>query len=190
MGSPSGTWGQFTSVPGSPLVINIQQAALGAVAVFDPVTGVLGPSSLIYNDIPSVTTVNLTSAQLLALSTTPVQLVAAPGVGQYIWAIAYVMDYTYGTVAYSSPAHTNQCFITYGNPPAAATNEITLYTWASATTGIIEATQSCLFQGVCGNGLVTRSIAANAPLMFSAPNALTLGNGTLKITLSYVTLQV
>jgi len=135
-------------------------------------------------------TISLTSAQLLALSVTPVQLLPAPGAGLYYWPIAYAMDYTFGGIAYSVTGHTQDCFITYGNPPAAATNELVVYNWASATTGIIDAALSCLFQGVCGNGLVTTSIANNAPLVFSAPNAVTLGNGTLKITLTYLTLPV
>jgi len=129
--------------------------------------------------------VTLTSAQLLAINTTPVQLVPAPGAGLYIWPVAYAMEYLFGGTAYSSPAHTNACVITYGNPPATTANEIVVYTWTAATSGIIEATTSCVFQGVCGEGLVTLSIANNAPLMFSAPNAVTGGNGTLKITLTY-----
>jgi hypothetical protein len=132
--------------------------------------------------------INLTSAQLLALSVTPIQLLAAPGAGMYSWPIAYAMEYTYGGTAYSSPAHTNSCYVTYGNPPATTANEIVVYAWANATSGIIEATVNTVFQGVCGEGLISLSVAENAPLMFSSPNALTLGNGTLKVTLAYVVL--
>jgi hypothetical protein len=166
-----------------------QSAILGAVAVYDEITGMLGPGGPLILDIARVATVSLTSAQLLALHATPVQILPAPGPGLYNWPIAYAMEYIFGGIAYSSPAHTNDCFITYGNPPAASTNELVIYAWANAASGIIEATQSCIFQGVCGNGLITLSIAENAPVMFSAPDALTLGNGTLNISVSYSTLK-
>lgn len=178
----TGTFLPSTTLVGSQI--------LGALAVYDQITGQLGVGGVEIADLAQVTTVSLTSAQLLALSTTPVQLLPAPGAGFYYWPVAYAMDYTFGGTAYSSPAHTNDCFITYGNPPASAANELVIYAWANASSGIIEATQSCVFQGVCGNGLVTSSIANNAPLMFSAPNALTLGNGTLKISLYYTILSV
>lgn len=134
--------------------------------------------------------VTLTSAQLLALSTTPVTLIPAPGVGFYLFPQYYVMEYTFGGTAYSSPAHSNACYFTLGPPPVTTSNEIVVYDWASATTGIIESAVSCLFYGLCGEGLVPFTIGVNAPLVFSAPAALSLGNGTLKITVNYSVVAV
>ena len=187
MASP-GTWGVLQSVPGGPISISLAASTKGVVAVFDPVTGVLIPGGIPAAAVPQTATVLITSVQLLALSLVPVQLIAAPGVGLYLWPIAYAMEYLYGGIAYSSPAHTNSCYMTYGNPPATASNELVVYDWASATTGIIEATSNVVFQGVCGEGLISLATAENAPLMFSAPAILTLGTGTLKITMSYVVL--
>jgi hypothetical protein len=161
------------------------------LTAFSTYPSILQASNFTENDLQAVVTVSLTKAQLLALSVTPIQLVPAPGAGLYLWPIAFLMEYTFHTTAYSSPAHTQDCFITYGNPPATTENEAMFYNWANATTGIIEATHSCIYQGVCGSGsLVTLSVATNAPLMFSAPNALTLGDGTLRVMVSYATLTV
>ena len=130
-------------------------------------------------------TVILTSAQLLALSTTPVQLIAAPGDGLCLFPQYYVMVYTFGGVAYTTQSNKGNCFFTYGNPPANSGNQVVVYSWADPVVGIIAAMQSSIFLGVGGEGLVSVNKANNAPLMFSAPNALAQGNGTLKITINY-----
>jgi hypothetical protein len=135
-------------------------------------------------------TVTLTSAQLLALSSTPVTLIPAPGAGFYLFPQYYTMDYTFGGTAYSSPAHTNDCYFSLGAPPVTSSNEVVVYQWANAATGIIEAAASCVFYGLCGEGLIPTATANNAPLVFSAPAALTLGNGTLKITVNYSVVPV
>src|ERR1035438_10544916 len=137
-----------------------------------------------------VATVTLTAAQLLALSSTPVQIIPAPGVGNYLFPQYYTMSYHFGGTAFSSPAHTNDCYFTLGSPPATTSNEVMVYAWAAVTSGIIEATQSVVFFGICGEGLIPSTVANNAPLMFSAPNALTLGNGVLVITVHYAVLPV
>jgi hypothetical protein len=46
--------------------------------------------------------INLTSAQILALLTTPIQVVAAPGAGFYINPIAVTINFIGGSVAYTN----------------------------------------------------------------------------------------
>jgi hypothetical protein len=133
-------------------------------------------------------TVTLTSAQLLALSTAPITVIPAPGAGFYLWPQYYVMEYTYGGVAY---AGTGNCSLIYGPPPIVnPTNLITLYNWTAATSGIIHAAFSCTFIGLCGEGLTPSTTINNAAVVFSAANALTLGNGTLTITVNYSVLPI
>lgn len=128
-------------------------------------------------------TVTLTSAQLLALSTTPITVIPAPGAGFYIFPQYYTMEYTFGGIAYSG---TGNCSFIFGPPPVVnPTNLITLYNWTAATSGIIHAAFSCTFIGICGEGLTPITTINNAAVVFTAPNALTLGNGTLKITVNY-----
>jgi hypothetical protein len=130
-------------------------------------------------------TITLVAAQLLALSTNPITLIAAPGAGFYLWPQYYTMEYTFGGVAYSSPSHNDDCYLTYGLPPAVTSNEIVVYGWANVASGIIEAAASCTFIGICGEGLTPITTVNNAAVVFSAPHALTLGNGQLKITVNY-----
>jgi hypothetical protein len=133
-------------------------------------------------------TVTLTSAQLLALSTIPITVIPAPGVGFYIFPQDYTMEYTFGGTAY---AGTGNCSFIFGPPPVVnPTNLITLYNWTAATSGIIHAAFSCVFIGICGEGLTPITSINNAAVVFTAPNALTLGNGTLKITINYSVLPI
>jgi hypothetical protein len=48
-------------------------------------------------------TVTLSAADLLALDTTPVELISAPTGRQYIWPIAALIHYRYGAVPYTLP---------------------------------------------------------------------------------------
>ena len=127
-------------------------------------------------------TVTLTSAQLLALSTTPITVIPAPPAGYYVFPTYYTMQYHFGGTAY---AGSGSCSLIYGLPPVVnPTNLITLYNWTAAS-GIIHAAFSCTFIGICGEGLTPYTTVNGAAVMFTAPTALTLGNGTLTITLNY-----
>lgn len=145
-------------------------------------TAAAAPTPSVFKQV----SVTLTSAQLLALSTTPITLVPAPGAGFYIFPTYFTMQYHFGGTAYTSPAVGNDCYFLYGNPPEVnPTNLIMLYDWAATASGIIKATASCTFIGICGEGLTPYTTVNNAPVIFTAPNALGAGNGTLTITLNY-----
>jgi hypothetical protein len=147
-------------------------------AFYDP----LGSATAVFKQV----SVTLTSAQLLALSTTPITIVPAPGVGFYIAPSYGYMQYHFGGTAYTSPAVGNDCYLLYGLPPEVnPTNLIMLYDWAATASGIIKATASTTFIFICGEGLVPYTTCNNAAVTFSAPNALGAGNGTLTITLNY-----
>ena len=128
-------------------------------------------------------TVTLTSAQLLALSTNPITIIPAPGPGMFIFPTYYTMAYHFGTVAY---AGSGSCSFIYGPPPVVnPTNLITLYNWTAATSGIIHNAASCTFIGICGEGLTPYTTVNNAAVVFTAPTAITGGDGTIAITLNY-----
>jgi hypothetical protein len=141
-----------------------------------PTPTLVGPGSF------QLVTVTLSSAQLLALSTTPITLLAAPGAGLYYFPQCYILENIFGTVAYSTPLSTNNCFINWGGQAINSANAPMSFDWG---TSFIKATSSCLALGTCGNGFMSLSVAVNNSLVFGAPNALTLGNGTLKVTLAY-----
>ena len=128
--------------------------------------------------------VTLTSAQLLALSTTPVTLVPAPPAGFYIFPTYYTMQYHFGGTAYTGSS--GSCSFIYGPPPVVTpTNLIAQYLWTAATSGIIHAAASCTFIGICGEGLTPYTTVNGAAVVFTAPTAVIGGNGTLTITLNY-----
>jgi hypothetical protein len=153
--------------------------------------GVVFPDSTIQTSAAAASifkqvSVTLTSAQLLALSTTPITIVPAPGAGFYIAPSYGYMQYHFGGTAYTSPAVGNDCHLLYGPPPEVnPTNLIMLYDWAATASGIIKAAASTTFIFICGEGLVPYTTCNNAAVTFSAPNALGAGNGTLTITLNY-----
>jgi len=150
--------------------------------------GVVFPDSTIQTSAAAASifkqvSVTLTSAQLLALSTTPITLVPAPGAGFYIFPTYFTMQYHFGGTAY---AGSGSCDFIYGPPPAVnPTNLIITYNWTAATSGIIKAAASCTFIGICGEGLTPYTTVNNAAVVFTAPTAVTAGNGTLTITLNY-----
>lgn len=132
--------------------------------------------------------VTITSAQLLALHTTAVQIIPAPGVGFYIAPAYYYMQLHYNTLTY---AGSGNCSLIYGPPPVVnPTNLITLYGWCAATSGIIVHTSSCQFIGICGEGLVPYTTCGNAAVNFTAPTAVTGGDGTLTLVVNYSVLPL
>ena len=149
----------------------------------------VGPTPTVIGGGLQTVTVTLTSAQLLALSTTPIQIVAAPGAGKYIFPVSYALEYIFGTHAYSTPAKTNNAFFGYtGNAINSINSPMALTGWGT----FIENTFSCLMFGVVGNAAnvgITLSQIVNQGIEFGVPNALTLGNGTMKVTLTYMVLS-
>lgn len=57
------------------------------------------------NNLPAAPTtaiVNISSAQILAMGSSPIELLPAPGVGKYYDIEKIILEYTYGTTAYSN----------------------------------------------------------------------------------------
>lgn len=136
------------------------------------------------------TEVTLSSAQLLALNTSPVLMVNPPGAGFCLFPLGYCLEYKFGTHAYSTPAKTNNCFFGWTGQAINSVNSPIAFTgWGT----FIENTFSCLAFGIVGNAAnvgITLTGAANAGIQFGVPNALTLGDGTLTVTLMYSVVKV
>lgn len=145
----------------------------------------VGPTPQAIGGGVQTVTVSLTAAQLLALSTTSIQIVAAPGAGNYILPIAYSLEYIYGGTAYHTPATTNNAFFGWSGSTINSVNSPIAFTgWGV----FIENTFSCFAFGTVGNAAnvgITTASSINTAIVFGVPNALTLGNGTLKVTLMY-----
>ena len=132
-----------------------------------------------------IVTVTLSSAQLLALSTTPVLIAPAPGAGLIIFPQSFMLEYVYGGIAYHTPSTTNNAFFGWvGEAINSVDAPIAFTGWGV----FIEKIASVLAFGPVGNAANVGIVLANAEnkgIQFGVPNALTLGNGTLKVTLVY-----
>ncbi len=121
----------------------------------------------------SKTAITLTSAQILALHTTGITVIAAPGAGKAVIPRVIEMFYDYGTVAYSGIASGDDFVLRYTDVSGviAATIE---------TTGFIDQTTNQT-RVVINSGSVTPT--ANAPLVIALAGAVTSGDGIVKIVI-------
>lgn len=165
---------------------NAESFATSAVAT--ETTRAEAAESVLAADIAAghlIATIAITSAQLLALSTTPIVIVPAPGAGKIIFPQSYMLEYLYGGTAYHTPLTTNNAFFGWTNEAINSTDApIAFAGWGV----FIEKTASVLAFGPVGNAANVGIVLANAEnqgIQFGVPNALTLGNGTLKVTLVY-----
>ena len=74
--------------------------ALGIYEIADDISNII----TVVNAMPeslTTATVNISSAQILAMGTTPIELLPAPGVGMYYDIEKVILEYTYGTTAYT-----------------------------------------------------------------------------------------
>jgi hypothetical protein len=129
-------------------------------------------------------TVSLSSAQLLALNTSPVTIVAAPGAGSYILVLVTSYELIYGSSPYSLA----------GDPPGLAYGGNAIYPadqgWnVSSFTG---SSSSVAFVAGPGSiGFVPTSDVSNQPVKLVADiGNPTGGNSTGKVTVLYTTVTL
>jgi hypothetical protein len=129
---------------------------------------------------PLSATVTLTSAQILALFTTPVQLVAAPGPGLAIVPTFALLNYIAGSAAYSN----NLLNIGYGSPS-------TVVAFGGGFTNqLVSPTNNATFRASSLNTGNSSGII-NLPLQIQTPvSNPTGGNGTMSVTLWYYVLPL
>lgn len=144
---------------------------LTALASASIVSAHLAPTTIQY------AAVEVTSAQLLALFTTPKTLVAAPGAGYVNQFCGALVAYDYGTTEYTINGSTNLAGqYTNGSGATASTTR--------ATTGFIDQTAD---QMEIMPALATAVVPVdNAALVLTCATANpTLGNGTLHVKVAY-----
>lgn len=133
-------------------------------------------------------TVTLSAVQLKSLAGTPVQAIAAPGVGKFITVLAATMQYNFGTVAYVVGGGSEfQLCLSAG----IAGNRLGPVFLTNAN--IFDQLESQIWSFVQQNGGDTRTNVENQPLMVTAAGSpeMTTGDGTAVVTVYYtvVTLQ-
>lgn len=120
-------------------------------------------------------TVTLTAAQILALHSTPISIIAAPGAGKAILPTKVEAFYDYNSAAYANIASGDDLFLKYTDGSGGTTVTI-------ETTGFIDQTTD-QHRFTLNSGTITPT--ANAALVASLGGAVTDGNGTVTLRVEY-----
>lgn len=134
-------------------------------------------------DVFNAIQITLTSAQLKALNTTPVLVLAAPALpGDTILVDSYVLNYIYGTVAYTSGGAIVLGYDTTATTPASATIAATFLTSPAANqvASALGSLASALSSAVIDKGLYITAATGN----------FATGDGTVIVTVYYRVLSI
>lgn len=165
-----------------PVVSNNGMEIVTGNLIIDAGAIVLNGQTISNINIPAITpTVSITSTQILALNTTAIQVIAAPGAGLALIPMKAVITLSAGT-AYTIGSATN-LELKYTN----ASGVVCSGTLSS--TGFLDqaAGLTAVFAGATSSFIP----AANAAVMlFLAGGNVTLGTGAIKIQVEYLTVPV
>lgn len=138
-------------------------------------------------NVAQFVTVVLTSAQLKALQTTAIALVAAPGASSMLQPRKLTLQYKFGATAYTIANVDNTFRIEYTGKATALAS--------SLVTGLVDQTVNTV--GFVGSTSpetgIAQTNAANLGLeikLAGTTPALTLGDGTVVVTLEYITISL
>lgn len=169
VGTRSGNTTEFATVTGSKTV--------SKQLVFDASGNVIASASDVGGALPPAE-VTLSSANILALHTTPITLVAAPGAGMVIEPISIRLRLNYNSVQYSLG---NNLLVKYTN---AAGEQIT--TTSALTSSFVNSPASAQFRSTFSlQGTAAAALIENQPLTLSVVDAFTTGNSTLTVVVIY-----
>lgn len=130
---------------------------------------------------PTVATVDITSAQILAMGTTPIELLPAPGVNKYYDIEKIILEYTHVSTAYTSTETTliySGCSVT----------PVHIDFLTQISNAVVESSNGGVLTSVDSTSL-SYPYALNQSLTLGTFNASdpTLGNGTLRAIITYTT---
>lgn len=143
----------------------------------------------------STTVVNISSAQILNMATTPIELLPAPGVNKYYDIDKIILEYTYGTSIYDVPSNTwVRCY--FSSLGAAASSPIyiveaqTLFEEASNRVVIAERTgfQNTIASYPRQTENANSIVDLNTQFLmnsFGSIGVFTPGDGTLRAIITY-----
>ena len=156
----------------------------------------MNASGVIYNTVngalvsvaPVIQVATVTSAQLLSLTTTPAILISSPGPGRLIFPQAIAFEYIAGTVPYTVTGNDMQMYIGWSGTEPLTTNN-NLATVPDATFVDQSTSQIFISSGYSASSTPV-SQAVNQSLVLGIVDTLTLGNGSLAISISYSIISI
>jgi hypothetical protein len=148
--------------------------ALGIDEIADDISNIITVVNAM-PESPTTAIVNISSAQILAMGTTPVELLPAPGVGKYYDIEKVILEYNYNSVGYSNAP---QPMPSMGN----FYQEISVSFLSSASNDVVIINDF----GRDPQGIYERYII-NQKLELGDYNGAnpTLGDGTLRVIITY-----
>jgi len=150
-------------------------------------TGAISPAAGYVHDIRTVT-VNVSSAEILAISTTPKEIIAAPGANKQIVPLHILIEYDYGTATYSAASF---LALFFGSSASGHTAVATNCVGAGQSLITRTSDAACQWGGIFGAGngaysdLKSTINLTNKALTLSSSSNPTSGDGTLRITVTY-----
>jgi hypothetical protein len=136
-------------------------------------------SNLVAPGTPITVKVSLTSAEILALNTTPKTLVPAPGAGKMIQPIYFMFKLNYNSVAYA----TNLNLKAYIDDPATRTDADVNF-WLNNTANSVNIVPIDAASGVYSGSIVAQITNAALKLKVETGNP-TAGNSTMDVYVTY-----
>ncbi len=186
-GGVNGVWGEFSAVTSGNLVMGngtdvVSQAMTGDITINGTGVTAIGagkvtPTMLSFSIAPTFLEVTrtLTSAEILALRTTELNLISAPGANKYINIVAVSAVNNYNSTTYNAGADLLNIEI----------NGVAIWTFPNS---FIEATADIANQGTrVADAAVAINTAAKARMSSADP---TTGNGTITLKIKYEIIDV
>lgn len=124
-------------------------------------------------------TTEISSSQILNLSTTPITLVAAQGAGTVIAPVQLVLRLNYNSVNYAGGSN---LLLNYGS----AAGELIVTDTTISGSFVNFPASGIAFQGLAGHGGAAATALANTAVVFRAATPFTTGNSTITAKLCYV----
>lgn len=124
----------------------------------------------------------LTPMQLKAANTSPIMLVAAPGVGKALITVSSSYSLTYASPAYGGG--TGSAGLYYGNASGSTSDGTPAGPVLTATSSVVSSFNAVVLSAMA------RANIENKPLVFSCTSALTNGNSSLAVSVNYMIINL